>query len=203
MRRKPLQNRSKERVEQILNTAEQILIKGGYKETTTRAIASECGISVGSLYQFFPDKEAIILGLAERYNQQITELFQKLHQQKTSSLPLNEYVELVIDTFKQFFTDNPGYVAMFNQIQELIPQLLKQDADLNAQLVEELANFLQQRKPELEAINVKVIAFVVVEIVGTLLWVSYEQEPSFREQLISQTKFLVLTYLQSHFQPQP
>lgn len=202
MRRKPQQSRSKERVNQILDVAEQMLIEVGYKDTTTRAIAVRCKIPVGSLYQFFPDKDAIILALAERYNGQITHLFRQLHAQKTNSLPLSEYVGLVIDTFNQFFIDNPGYQAMFTQIQELIPELLKRDANLNTQLVEVLANFLQERKPELGEMKTRLMALVIVEVIGTLLWVSFEREPVLREQLILETKFLVLTYLQHHFSEQ-
>lgn len=199
MRRKPQQNRSKERVNQILDVAEQMLIEVGNKETTTRAIAVRCGIPIGSLYQFFPDKEAIILALAERYNEQITNIFRQLHTHESNFVPLSEYVALLIDTFNQFFIDHPGYQAMFTQIQELIPELLKRDADLNVHLVGELENFLRGRKPELEEIKVRLIALVIIEVVGTLLWISFEQESTFRKQLVSETKFLVSTYLQQYF----
>jgi AcrR family transcriptional regulator len=199
MRRKPQQNRSKERVNQILDVTEQMLIEVGNKDLTTRAIAVRCGIPVGSLYQFFPDKDAIILALAERYNKQITDLFRQLHIHQIDSLSLSEYVELLIDTFNQFCIDHVGYQAMFTQIQELIPELLKKDVDLNVHLVGELGNFLLERKPELGETKVRLIALVLVEVVSTLLWVSFEQEPTFRKELISETKFLVLTYLQQFF----
>ena len=69
MRRQPQQARSQERVRQILDVAEQLFVEMGYDSTTTRAIAARAGISVGSLYQFFPDKEAILKALAIQYMQ--------------------------------------------------------------------------------------------------------------------------------------
>jgi AcrR family transcriptional regulator len=79
-RHQPKQDRSKVRVEKILDTCEQMLIELGYKDTMAKAIASRCQIPIGSIYQFFPDKETIILALAELYNEQITALFRQLHQ---------------------------------------------------------------------------------------------------------------------------
>ena len=70
MRRKPQQARSQERVDRILHVAEQMFIETGYQDTTTRAIASRAEIPVGSLYQFFPDKAAILKALAAKYIEQ-------------------------------------------------------------------------------------------------------------------------------------
>jgi AcrR family transcriptional regulator len=67
MRRQPRQARSQERVKQILDVAEQMFIAEGYDAATTNAIAVRAGVPIGSLYQFFPDKGAIVQALAVRY----------------------------------------------------------------------------------------------------------------------------------------
>ena len=66
--RKPKQARSLERVNRILDVAEVIFIEQGYAAATTKEIAAVAEVPIGTLYQFFPDKEAILQALAERYS---------------------------------------------------------------------------------------------------------------------------------------
>jgi len=67
-RREPTQRRSRERVERILGCASALIEKSGSDAMRMSDVAEMAGISIGSLYQYFPDKGAIIRTLAERYN---------------------------------------------------------------------------------------------------------------------------------------
>ena len=66
VRRVPSQQRSRLRVEAILDAAERLVLTEGVEALTTRAIATEAGVPVASLYQYFGDKEAVLLALAGR-----------------------------------------------------------------------------------------------------------------------------------------
>lgn len=66
-RKAPLQARSKATVDAILSAAAQVLKRKGYAAATTDRIAERAGVSVGSLYQYFPNKDAILVALAERH----------------------------------------------------------------------------------------------------------------------------------------
>ncbi len=68
VRREPTQKRSRERVERILSCASTLIEKSGSDAMRMSDVAEMAGISIGSLYQYFPDKGAIIRTLAERYN---------------------------------------------------------------------------------------------------------------------------------------
>lgn len=63
-RKKPVQKRSVRMVETILEAAARILEKDGFDGLTTNAIAERAGISIGSLYEYFPNKEAILVAMA-------------------------------------------------------------------------------------------------------------------------------------------
>ena len=65
-RRLPVQERSRERVERILDTASDIVVKQGVDALSTRTIAAQAGVPVASLYQYFSDKDAILLALVGR-----------------------------------------------------------------------------------------------------------------------------------------
>ncbi|HLU72059.1 MAG TPA: TetR/AcrR family transcriptional regulator [Nonomuraea sp.] len=64
-RKRPRQQRSRETVEAILEAAAQLFQRHGYAATTTNKIADRAGVSVGSLYQYFPNKDALLLALAD------------------------------------------------------------------------------------------------------------------------------------------
>lgn len=65
-RRVPSQQRSRRRVEAILDAAGELVMEMGVEDLTTRAIAERAGVPVASLYQYFADKEDVVLALAER-----------------------------------------------------------------------------------------------------------------------------------------
>src|SRR5205809_464260 len=64
----PTQQRSRERVERMLAAASEIIEKHGSDAMRMSEVAERAGVPIGSLYQFFPDKRALIRTLAERYN---------------------------------------------------------------------------------------------------------------------------------------
>jgi AcrR family transcriptional regulator len=66
-RKLPQQERSKETVEAILIATAHILVKDGYDTASTNKIAEHAGVSIGSLYQYFPSKEAIVATLIEHH----------------------------------------------------------------------------------------------------------------------------------------
>jgi AcrR family transcriptional regulator len=70
-RKKPLQQRSQQMVETIIEATARVLIKNGYAKTNTNLIAERAGIGVGSVYQYFPNKDALIVALHERHLQQM------------------------------------------------------------------------------------------------------------------------------------
>ena len=66
-RKSPTQERSRFTVEQIVQAATQVFADRGYAGATTNHIAERAGVSIGSLYQYFPNKEAILVALAKRH----------------------------------------------------------------------------------------------------------------------------------------
>ncbi|WP_436009404.1 TetR family transcriptional regulator [Rhizobium sp. LjRoot254] len=67
-RKQPMQQRARERLDKILSSASDLIARTGSDRLKMGELAERVGISIGSLYQYFPDKSAIIRSLAERYN---------------------------------------------------------------------------------------------------------------------------------------
>jgi AcrR family transcriptional regulator len=75
-RKTPVQARAKVTWNAILDAAAQVLIKHGYEKATTDRIAQRAGVSIGSVYEYFPNKEAIFAALTLRWNEQRWEVLQ-------------------------------------------------------------------------------------------------------------------------------
>jgi AcrR family transcriptional regulator len=186
-------------VNQILDVAEQMFIAEGYNATTTNAIAARAKVPIGSLYQFFPDKAAILQALALRYGEMLHQRFMALDPDEMTKLSLPNYVDRLIDATDRFFTDYPGYHAIFMEVQGTMPELEEIEAAADAQLIEDLATSLSQRYAALDPVDYEAIAFVLVKAIGTLLWLALSQEPSFCQRLVAETKRFTLSYLQTYF----
>jgi AcrR family transcriptional regulator len=199
MRRQPQQARSQERVKQILDVAEQMFLEIGYEVTTTRTIAARAEVSVGSLYQFFPDKEAILKALAVRYLQTQYQRFLDLHTKDSLTLPLPSYVDRMIDVFDQFYTDYPGSRAIFKQLLETLTwSAIEKIDEVEYQVVDELARFFHSRQPSLPLTKCERIALVMTKTITELLWLSLSRDREFRQELVAETKLLSLIYLQQY-----
>ena len=93
--------------------AEAIFIEQGYAAATTKGIAAVAEVPIGTLYQFFPDKEAILQALAERYSDLLDQQVQVFATEAMLVLPLSEYVRQLVEGVDTFFLENPGYRAVF------------------------------------------------------------------------------------------
>lgn len=201
MRRQPRQARSLERVNQILDGAESLFIKDGYNGTTTNAIATAANVSIGSLYQFFPDKSAIVYALAERYNVQLRQILIDIHTQLPRQT-LSETMDRLIDEAHQFFRQHPGLYAIFMPLQGALPELAQIEETADNQLIEDLAIFLSTHYPNREVDTYRRIGFILVKAIGNLLWLSLGQSEAAQIELVKEIKRLSLCYLQSYF-PDP
>ncbi|NER78577.1 MAG: TetR/AcrR family transcriptional regulator [Leptolyngbya sp. SIO1D8] len=199
MRRQPQQARSQERVKQILDVAEQLFLERGYESTTTRAIAARAKVSVGSLYQFFPDKEAVLKALAIRYMQTQYQRFLNLHTPETLKIPLPSYVDRMINAFDQFYTDYPGSRVIFEQLLDTITwSAIEKIDDFEYQVIDELARFFHSRQPSLSIAKCERIALIITKIITELLWLSLNGDQAFRQEIVAETKLLILSYLQQY-----
>lgn len=199
MRRQPRQARSQERVNRIIDVAEDLFINQGYAATTTNAIAARAKVPIGSIYQFFPDKLAIMQALTLRYEERLHQKLAILNNPDLAQLPLSDLVNQLIDITEQHFHENPGYFAIFMEVQNAFPELQAIGDAADAQLIRDLAHLLAQRESGLDKADYEAIAFVLVKTISTLMWLSLNQEPSFRQRLVVEMKQFSLSYLQSHF----
>src|SRR5260370_16810591 len=99
-RKSDSQERSRLTVDALLEATTRVLIKEGYDRAKTNKIAGMAGGSIGSLYQYFPSKEALVAAVNDRHTQEISEVTRKALV-KAAALPIEaaarEFVSVAID----------------------------------------------------------------------------------------------------------
>lgn len=95
-RRTPRQQRSREIVDSILEAGRRLLAEGGEAALTTNRIAERAGVSVGSLYRYFPNKEAVVAAICDvSTGQDLAEVSAALHE--PDERPLREWLVSIVD----------------------------------------------------------------------------------------------------------
>ena len=84
-RKSASQKRSRAMVETLLDATARVLTREGYDRASTNRIAAVAGVSVGSLYQYFPNKEALVAALVARHNRDILQLIRNAMKEVASS----------------------------------------------------------------------------------------------------------------------
>jgi AcrR family transcriptional regulator len=108
MRRQPKQRRSRQTVEAVLDAVVRVLKRDGVDGVTTNRIAEVAGVSVGSVYQYFPDKRAIFTALHDRHVEEISRLIDgKLVEHATSSL--EEFVRALVEALVDAHASDPEF----------------------------------------------------------------------------------------------
>jgi AcrR family transcriptional regulator len=105
MARKPQQQRSKATVDAIVQAGFICVAERGVRATTTRHIAETAGIGVGSLYEYFKDKEAVFDAMNQRMVEEVVSMLQTLAPQ-IARLPIGAAVKLILSHFGEFLQRN-------------------------------------------------------------------------------------------------
>lgn len=114
IRRVPQQARSRERLQRVLDAADRVLAEEGAEALTTTRVAEAAGVSVGSLYQYLPDKAALVEALANRYLVEFTALMDGLVDDAQRGAPgWDDPVGRIVDAFARRYRERPGYRSLW------------------------------------------------------------------------------------------
>ena len=146
-RKFPRQERSRRTVDRILEAAAQVLHDAGYTSATTNDIALEAGISVGSLYQYFPNKDAILVALTRRHIDSATAGLVSLVLALSPEDGIRETFRTVVDFLvEQHALDELHLLVMHQAPRTLEVSVALEEA--KAHLVEMTSHFLASQLPD-------------------------------------------------------
>lgn len=110
----PKQKRGRQRVDAILNAASELFAEVGYESATVIEIAARANTSVGSMYQFFANKEAILFAIVQRYVASATEVFSNIPVEAYPDMTLEQSIKAILVPLKVFIRDNRDFQVIFS-----------------------------------------------------------------------------------------
>jgi AcrR family transcriptional regulator len=188
-RRIPIQERGEQRVAGLLEAAAAIFAEVGYEAATMRNIAVRAGASIGSLYQFFPNKEVVARAIKIQYCQELKELWANLvavSAKKPTLGVIDEFLKVTIKAIER----NPAIIRLMDA-----PRSANPSPDIKESLREQLVALFLARKPRLSRNKAHRYAEITVQMIRAILWLYLENEPSEREALVSEMKSALVNYL--------
>lgn len=194
LRRVPTQDRGLKRVEAILDAAEVLFADVGYEATTTEAIAQHAGASIGSLYQFFPNKKALFDALAARYLDRSRLLFAGLVSEGALDMPWPELLDRVIDSFWMIHGSQTSFRAIWIH-GKISLELLAAGDEVNREFAARVEQLLVHHAPAIPKKKRELIAMMLVETASALLFVASRRDEKTAALLVGETKSMLRSYV--------
>lgn len=194
-RKLPQQDRSRITVEAILEATAHILTEEGYDKASTNRIAERAGVSIGSLYQYFPNKESLMAALMEQHSNEIAELVEsKLYD--LSDQPLEKVIPELIRAVIAAHAINPRLHQVLN---EEIPrsERLQQMQQAEERIADLLRAYLERWSNGIHPRNLDLTIFILGRTVESLCHSAVIEHPDFvsDSQFEQEVSSLLLSYL--------
>jgi AcrR family transcriptional regulator len=195
------QQRSRATVDALVEATARVLVDEGYERASTNRIAAVAGVSIGSLYQYFPSKEALVAAAAERHSQALTQVALGAVI-KVAALPVEvgarELVAAAIDAHRV----DP---KLHRVLAEQVPRVGRLE-DIDA--VERrsgafLRSYLDAHRDEIGVADLDLAAFVLTTTVEALTHAAVLRRPDLLDDddkagaFVDEVAGLVLRYLQA------
>jgi AcrR family transcriptional regulator len=179
-RRNPRQRRARHTVEAILDAVVRILKREGFAAITTNHIAEVAGVSIGSLYQYFPDKNALFVALHGRHIEEIDRVMQTTLVEQASS-PLEDLIAAIVDAMINAHVSDP---ELYELLATEVPHQADGTRPFSLRLHDAFKLAIASRTRELghaalkKGRNLDKLAFVVTNMVESLSHGALFRKPS-------------------------
>jgi len=194
-RKEPIQSRSRHMVQMLMRATARILVRDGYDALTTNRVAEEAGASVGSLYQYFPSKEALVAALLEDHLESTT---RQLRQEaaRVAALPVERAVQRFVELMFESHRVDPELHRVFAEQLPRVGDFAKLEAlaDEHAALIQA---YLAAHASEVVPQNHALTAFILVTTVEALTHRAVMMRPRkhAEAELVAEISRLVNGYL--------
>jgi AcrR family transcriptional regulator len=198
-RRTPLQTRSRESVQNILDVAGDLILSDGIESVTTSAVAKSSGISVGTLYQYFSDRDAIIARLLEDHiealNEKLLAVFTRME-----TVSIRDLVERAIDAHVDYYRENPVFVKIWvhgNASAVVLSRQRERNLAMSKWLRAVADDFMivNEDAPELGG-------WFAVEIGDRVIDMAFRSDPAGDDEVLAEGKEMIALYLLDRYSTQ-
>jgi AcrR family transcriptional regulator len=191
-RRRPVQGRSQETVRRILEAASRLAATIPIDEITTSRIAEAAGLTIGAVYRFFPDRdavlEAILVGCVERFRDVLV-----AHIEETDPASREALVDGLIDVYVRFMAQEPGLHALAAAGYVTVNSVAEDHAAA-LELARAMRRHLVTRLGYADTEDLWLRIVVCVEAAGHLLEFAFRQHEFERNRVVAEVKAMIARY---------
>lgn len=196
MRREPVQRRSTARVMAILDACAVLLDDYDYDELTTSKIAEKAGVPIGSLYQYFPDKRAVVQALTLRNLEAFSAEVEQIFAGEGVPTDWRQAVDQVVAGYLRMLEEVPGFGRIrFGDVVDI--HLLDQDQDNNAVIAEKLAELFAKHYQVRDNRELRLAFRIVTEASDALIKLALRL-PEHRDVVLGTMKAMIRDILGQH-----
>lgn len=159
-RKTPSQERARATVDAILEASAYILIKDGWEKFTTNSVAERAGVNIASLYQYFPNKEAIAAEMQRRHIAKGQNAFPEMIEKLRSQTDLRAALKILIDGAVAEHRVNPKLHKVFAE--ELPRASRRVHGERDEHLMAQLAEILEPYAIQVPDLDIALFLFRVV-----------------------------------------
>jgi AcrR family transcriptional regulator len=193
--RAPQQERGQRRVDQILDAAEAVFAEQSVGAVSMQAIADRAGASVGSLYHFFPNKDAVVEALGRRYADRMRETNEEAMPLSLVHSEPNELFDRVLSFQMRFIERTPAFGQVHEAVMRNCPEISN---EMNAAITGHVGTFLALRYPRLPEAQRMASAMVSVAMVHTILHLATQMPPAVRDEVIAEGKRMLVSHYSAY-----
>ncbi len=195
-RRAPTQDRSRQRVERILDAAGHLFSEKSFDGATTEEIAERAGVSIGSVYQYFPNKEALFEAIADQYLARARAVFERhMTAAAVEGGTWDEIIDRAIDAFDDLQrTEVGGRAVWLNWARSA--RFFAAGAALNEEFAGQAEGILAMFAPALPVKRRRLVATMIVEVISAMLFVGVRMGGQIGPEIVQETKVLLRRYLE-------
>lgn len=194
-RNTPVQKRAQERRATILEVTAELLEEVGQDDLTTILVAKRAGISVGTLYHYFPNKYAILFALAEQWLGEIDQALRELEAETVETLSLKRFVDKVVDRMLLTYTNQRGLLplvqAMFG-----VPELKDLDTAHDELIIRAMARMFARLEVAERPAELSRLGRAFLEVNHALLLVVVNQSKTDSLKTLADLKYISLCLLE-------
>lgn len=188
--RVPQRERGRRRVAALLEAAASLFAEKGYEAVTMTEVAARAGAPIGSLYQFFPSKDALADALLERFGTRLREALEAIAA-RASTQTVPELADALLSLLAGFEEERAAARELIESRQEASARA----AELKRSLHQEVARILRARAPGLTPKRADTVARVVVQLMKATARQSAEEDHAIRRDVVNELKRLTELYL--------
>ena len=156
--RKPQQKRSKQKVDRIIKSARKLFSKNGYAKTTMSLIAREAGVSIGTAYAYFADKDELLQEVLRQHIEEILCPAEKIMDELSANANIEKTLKKLISCFIKVHKIEPGLQNIFfekritdNEFKTFVVEYRERGRQIGRRLIERFANRKVKRSKEAAA----------------------------------------------------